>query len=83
MNFIEFSRQEQSAIKTALELIGYYDVAENEDIIQAWLDDDTISICKCRNERDVAWILTDCKEICLYVDTLERLSSKEIKQELM
>ena len=36
--------QEIKAIKIALELLGYYDVAESEDTIQEWLADDTISI---------------------------------------
>lgn len=83
MNFTKLSKQEQTAIKTALELIGYYDVLENENVIQEWLDDGTISICTCRSERNVVWIMTDCKEVCLYVDTLERLSEKEIASELM
>lgn len=39
--------QEIKAIKIALELLGYYDVAESEDTIQEWLADDTISICHC------------------------------------
>lgn len=74
--------QEIKAIKIALELLGYYDVAESEDTIQEWLADDTISICTCRSERTVAWIITDCKEVCVYVDTLERLSDAQIKHEL-
>ena len=55
--------QEIKAIKIALELLGYYDVAESEDTIQEWLADDTISICTCRSGRTVAWIITDCKEV--------------------
>lgn len=74
--------QEIKAIKIALELLGYYDVAESEDTIQEWLADDTISICTCRSGRTVAWIITDSKEVCVYVDTLERLSDAQIKHEL-
>ncbi len=83
MKFTGLTIQERKAIKEALELIGYYDVSENENSIQEWLNDDTISICTCRNERSVVWIITDCKEVCIYVDTLEQLSNVEIKRELL
>lgn len=80
---MELQSQERKAVKTALELLGYYDVAESEDTIQEWLADDTISICTCRSGRTAACIITDCKEACVYVDTLEQLTDVQIKRELL
>lgn len=80
---MELQSQERKAVKTALELLGYYDVAESEDIIQEWLADDTISICTCRSGRTAACIITDCKEACVYVDTLEQLTDVQIERELL
>ena len=80
---MELQSQERKAVKTALELLGYYDVAESEDTIQEWLADDTISICTCRSGRTAACIITDCKEACVYVDTLEQLTDVQIKCELL
>lgn len=83
MEFTGLTIQEKKAIREALELIGYYDVSENENSIQEWLDDDTISICTCRSGRTAACIITDCKEACVYVDTLEQLTDVQIKRELL
>nr|DAE67468.1 MAG TPA: hypothetical protein [Bacteriophage sp.] len=80
---MELQNQERKAVKTALELLGYYDVAESEDTIQEWLADDTISICTCRSGRTAACIITDCKEACVYVDTLEQLTDVQIERELL
>lgn len=80
---MELTKQEIKAIKAALELLGYYDVAESKDTMQEWLADDTISICTCRSGRTAACIITDCKEACVYVDTLEQLTDVQIKRELL
>lgn len=66
-----------------MELIGYYDVSENENSIQEWLDDDTISICTCRSGRDAVCIITESHESVIYIDTLEPLSQEEITKELL
>lgn len=83
MKFTELTIQERKAIKEALELIGYYDVSENENSIQEWLDDDTISICTCRSGRDAVCIITESHESVIYIDTLEPLSQEEITKELL
>lgn len=83
MKFVELSEQERKAVKEALELIGYYDVSENENSIQEWLDDDTISICTCRSGRDAVCIITESHESVIYIDTLEPLSQEEITKELL
>ena len=83
MKFVELSEQERKAVKEALELIGYYDVSENENSIQEWLDDDTISICTCRSGRDAVCIITESHESVIYIDTLEPLIQEEITKELL
>lgn len=83
MEFTELTIQERKAIKEALELIGYYDVSENENSIQEWLDDDTISLCTCRSGRDAVCIITESHESVIYIDTLEPLSQEEITKELL
>ena len=83
MEFTKLTIQERKAIKEALELIGYYDVSENENSIQEWLDDDTISICTCRSGRDAVCIITESHKSVIYIDTLEPLSQEEITKELL
>ena len=83
MEFTGLTIQERKAIKEALRLLGYYDVSENEDSIQEWLDDDTISICTCRSGRSAVWIITESRESAVYIDTLEPLSQEEITKEFL
>ena len=83
MEFTGSTTQEKKAIKEALELLGYYDVSENEDSVQEWLDDDTISICTCRSGRGAVWIITESHESAVYIDTLEPLSQEEITKEFL
>lgn len=83
MEFTKLTIQEKKAIKEALKLIGYYDVSENEDSIQEWIDDNTISICTCRSGRDAVWIITESHESAVYIDTLEPLSQEEITKEFL
>lgn len=83
MEFTKLTIQEKKAIKEALELLGYYDVSENENSIQEWLDDDTISICTCRSGRGAVWIITESHESAVYIDTLEPLSQEEITKEFL
>lgn len=83
MKFTGLTIQEKKAIKETLELLGYYDVSENEDSIQEWLDDDTISICTCRSGRSAVWIITESHESAVYIDTLEPLSQEEITKEFL
>lgn len=80
---MELTNQEIKAIKEALELLGYYDVAESKNTMQEWLADDAIGICTCRSGRTAAYIITDCEEACVYVDTLEQLTDVQIERELL
>lgn len=83
MKFIELSEQERKAVKEALEYIGYLDVAESPEMLQEWLDDETISICTGRSGRSAVWIITDSNESAIYIDTLESLSQEEITEEFL
>nr|UWG76867.1 MAG: hypothetical protein [Bacteriophage sp.] len=76
-------RNSYRAVKEALCNINYYDVADDAERIQEWLTDDTISICECRNKRKAVWVLLECDEAAVYVDTLEKLGNEEIEKELM
>nr|DAX07368.1 MAG TPA: hypothetical protein [Bacteriophage sp.] len=77
------TEQEVRAVKEALCNINYYDVADDAERMQEWLTDDTISICECRNKRKAVWVLLECDEVAVYVDTLEKLGNEEIEKELM
>ena len=49
-----------------------------------YLGNDILTINKCRNGRKVAWCIWDeNKQSCRYIDTLKRLSEKEIEDELL
>lgn len=74
--------QEKKAIKQAVKECGYYDAAENEETLCEWYENGTASINIARNGRAVAWVLLDCAEKALYVDTLEELTEEEIESEL-
>lgn len=76
------TEQEVRAVREALNNINYYDVADDAERMQEWLEDDTISICECRNKRKAVWVLVECDEAAVYVDTLESLSKEEIKGQL-
>ena len=66
--------REKKAIIEALNEINY---ELDEENIQSWINDDT-----CRNGRDVIWILTENKEVCVYIDDLSFLNEKEIEEQL-
>lgn len=83
MKFVELSEQERKAVKEALEYIGYLDVAKSPEMLQEWLDDETISICTCRSGRTAVWIITESHESAVYIDTLESLSQEEITKEFL
>lgn len=83
MKFVELSEQERKAVKEALEYIGYLDVAESPEMLQEWLDDETISIYTCRSGRTAVWIITESHESAVYIDTLESLSQEEITKEFL
>lgn len=83
MKYDDLSKQEQKAIKEALEYISYWDVAEDPEMLQEWLDDGTIGIGTGRSGRDAVWIITESKESAVYVDTLEPLSQEEITKEFL
>lgn len=70
---------EKKAIIEALNEINY---ELDEENIQSWINDDTITLNTCRNGRDVIWILTENKEVCVYIDDLSFLSEKEIEEQL-
>ncbi len=71
--------KEKKAIIEALNEINY---ELDEENIQSWINDDTITLNTCRNGRDVIWILTENKEVCVYIDDLSFLSEKEIEEQL-
>lgn len=71
--------KEKKAIIEALNEINY---ELDEESIQSWINDDTITLNTCRNGRDVIWILTENKEVCVYIDDLSFLSEKEIEEQL-
>lgn len=76
------TEQEVKAIREALNNINYYDVADDAERMQEWLEDDTISVCECRNKRKAVWILVECNETAVYIDSLESLTEDEIKEQL-
>lgn len=76
------TEQEVRAVREALNNINYYDVADDAERMQEWLEDDTISICECRNKRKAVWVLVECDEAAVYIDNLESLSKNEIKEQL-
>lgn len=69
--------REKKAIIEALNEINY---ELDEENIQSWINDDTITLNTCRNGRDVIWILTENKEVCVYIDDLSFLNEKEIEE---
>lgn len=71
--------KENKAIIEALNEINY---ELDEESIQSWINDDTITLNTCRNGRDVIWIITENKEVCVYIDDLSFLSEKEIEEQL-
>jgi len=71
--------REKKAIIEALNEINY---ELDEENIQSWINDDTITLNTCRNGRDVIWILTENKEVCVYIDDLLFLNEKEIEEQL-
>lgn len=83
MKFVELSEQERKAVREALEYIDYLDVAESPEMLQEWLDGETISICTSRSGRSAVWIITESHESAVYVDTLEPLSQEEITKEFL
>lgn len=83
MKYDDLSKQEQKAVKEALEYISYWDVAEDPEMLQEWLDDGTISIGAGRSGLLAVWIITESKESAVYVDTLEPLSQEEITKEFL
>ena len=78
----KLTEQEKKAIKQAINELGYFDVAENEETLCKWYEDGTASINIARNGRTVAWVLLECAEKAIYVDTLEELTEEEIESEL-
>ena len=76
------TEQEVRAVREALCDINYYDVADDAERIQEWLEDDTIFICECRNKRKAACVLVECDDAAVYIDNLESLSKEEIKEQL-
>lgn len=77
----EVTEQERKAIE---EVLFCTDYKLNDEELQEWIDDDTISLCTCRNGRDVVWLLLENgKECCVYVDDLTELGEEEIAKELL
>lgn len=76
---LNLSTSERQAISKAISTLGFED---NDERVQDWLSDDTISINTCRNGRDAAWVVLDDKSVAVYTDTLEELTEDEIESEL-
>lgn len=83
MKFAELTIQERKAVKEALEYIGYFNVAESPEMLQEWLNDETISICTGRSGHSAVWIITESHGSAVYIDTLEPLSQEEITKEFL
>ena len=83
MKYDDLTEQEKKAVKEALEYIDYWDVAEDIEMLQEWLDDGTISLCIGRSGLPAVWIIAESKESAVYVDTLEPLSQEEIAKEFL
>lgn len=72
--------REVQAIKTVLEDC----TGDSEGWQDYYYDNDILTINRCRNGRIVAWCIWDENlQSCRYVDTLKRLSEKEIEDELL
>ena len=79
-----FSEKELSVIKKALDYIGYSDVANDSERIKKWVDDDSITVNRCRSGRRVVWIsASEDKEVAMYIDTEEVLTEEEKEKELL
>lgn len=76
----EVTEQERKAITEAL---GDYAYSLNDEDVQRWIDDSTITLNGCRNGRDCVWIITDNYECAVYVDSLKELSDKEVDEQLL
>ena len=69
--------------KEARAMVELLDIAGIEFDIETFAKDDSLTINTARNGRDVAWLLTEQKNIAIYVDDLQELSEEEIERELM
>ena len=79
-----FSEKELSVIKKALDYIGYSDVANDPERIKKWVDDDSITVNRCRSDRRVYRISArQDKEEAMYIDTEEVLTEEEKEKELL
>lgn len=78
----ENTKVEDNEKKAIIEALNEINYELDEDDIQLWINDDTITLNTCRNGRDVIWILTENKEACIYIDDLSFLSEKEIEEQL-
>lgn len=77
----EVAEQERKAIDKALSYTNY---ELNDEELQEWINDDTISLSTCRNGRDVVWLLLENgEEHCVYVDDLTELDENAIAKELL
>ena len=76
----EVTEQERKAITEAL---GNFAYVLNDEDIQRWIDDSTITLNDCRNDRDCVWVIADNYECAVYVDRLENLSDNEVKEQLL
>lgn len=76
----EVTEQERKAIAEA---IGNFVNVLNDEDIQRWIDDDTITLSGCRNGRDCVWVILENYDCAVYVDSLEELSDKEVEQQLL
>lgn len=76
----EVTEQERKAITEAL---GDYAYVLNDEDIQRWIDDSTITLNECRNGRYCVWVVTEAFGRVVYVDNLEGLSDTEVEEQLL
>lgn len=69
--------------KAIAEALGNYKYVLDDEGIQEWIDDSTITLSRCRNGRDCVWVITDSFDCAVYVDSLEELSDKEVEEQLL
>lgn len=77
----KLTEKEAAAIKKSFEICDVYDLTEED--IQSYLEDGTASINEARSGKAVAWIVwSDTKQAAVEVETLRKLSDREIESEL-
>jgi len=69
---------EKEAGRKLLDIAGF---EVNDETIERFVKDDSLTINTARNGRDVVWLVTENQNISVYVDSLQELSEEEIESE--